>query len=208
MQPEVEARFLNVSHHKLRGALQAAGGFCARPMQAMQRVIIDYPDQRLQAGRQDYWEFVRVRHEGDRTVLTYKQIAKNEARDTHEIEVEVSSYEKTIALFEAIGLKVVSEQHTRREVWHFQGCEIALDAWPWLPSLVEVEGADEQSVQRAVELLGLSWGERIIGNVVDAYRLMYPGMTEAEGLNDIPRLTFDEMPGWLRDRQRKEKHAD
>jgi len=202
VQAEIEARFLGYTYNELRKGLQAAGATCEYPMRAMKRVIMDYPDQRLQSGLAGHWGFVRVRDEGGQIRLTYKQIAKSESRDTHEIEVLVSSYQGTIALFEAIGLQAISEQHTRREVWHLQGCEVSLDDWPWLPSMVEVEGPSEKQVREVVRRLGLPWDERIVGNVVDAYRLVYPGMTEEDGIRDIPKLTFDEMPTWLIERQK------
>lgn len=169
----------------------------------MKRVIMDYPDQRLQSGPEGHWGFVRVRDEGGQVRLTYKQIAKSESRDTHEIEVIVSSYDDTIAFFEAIGLQVISEQHTRREVWHLHGCEVSLDDWPWLPPMVEVEGPGEKQVREVAQRLGLPWDERIIGNVVDAYRLVYPGMAEDDSIRDILKLTFEEMPTWLIERQKR-----
>lgn len=203
MRPEVEARFLRVSYDVIRARLREAGAACVHPMRAMKRVIMDYPDQRLQAGPEGHWGFVRVRDEGSTVKLTYKHISKNVTRDTHEIEVTVSSYDDTIALFEAIGLKVISEQHTRRELWHLNGCEVTLDDWPWLPPMVEIEGPDEATVKQVSEQLDLAWEQRIIGNVVDAYRLVYPGMTEEDSIRDIPRLTFDDMPQWLQERQKR-----
>jgi len=50
--------------------------------------------------------------------------------------------------------------------------------------------------------LGIKWQEAIPGNVVVAYRSVYPGMTDEESIRDIPKLTFEEMPEWLRVRQR------
>lgn len=200
MQAEIEVRFLDVDYDRLRKKLRAAGAKQKHPMQFMKRVIIDYPDQRLQK-KPGVWGLLRLRDEGDRTMLTYKIIHDNEKYDTYEIELEVSSYDKAIELFEAIGLKVISEQHTRREVWHLDGVEVSLDDWPWLPPMVELEGSHEAALEDAAAKLGLDWPKRIYGNSVIAYRMTYPGMTDQESARDIEKLTFEEMPQWLKDRQ-------
>lgn len=200
MKAEIEVRFLDVNYEDLRRRLKAAGAHQKHLMQFMKRVIIDYPDQHLQK-RKGSWAFVRLRDEGGRVLLTYKLIQDNAKFDTHEIEVEVSSYEKTIELFEAIGLKVISEQHTRREVWEFEASEVSLDDWPWLPPMVEIEGPDEQALQRVAQLLGLQWHDALYGNVVLAYRKIYPKMTDQESVREVEKLTFETMPQWLKERQ-------
>ena len=203
MKPEIEIRFLGVDYDVLRRKLHAAGATQAFSMRLMKRVIIDYPDQRLQHGVDGSWAFLRLRDEGTRVLLTYKQIAKSERHETHEIEVDVSSYGSTIALFEKLGLSVISEQHTKREVWHLEGCEVSLDQWPWLPPMVEIEGTDNELLSRLAILLGLDMKDAIPGNSVVAYRKTYPGMGDDESIREIPKLTFDEMPEWLKTRQQK-----
>lgn len=201
MQPEIEVRFLDVNYDDLRERLKAAGAQQKHPMQFMKRVIIDYTDERLEAGADEYNSFIRVRDEGGKVTLTYKRFTNEPPYDAHEIEVEVSSYDKTIAFFEAIGLKAISEQHTRREVWELGDTEISLDEWPWLPPMVELEGPSETRLQEVASALGLDWQNIIRGNSVIAYRKMYPGMSDKESVRDIEKLTFDEMPEWLKARQ-------
>jgi len=204
MQPEIEVRFLHVNYDNLRAKLRELGAHQKYPMRAMKRVIIDYPDQRLQHGVANAWAFVRLRDEGDQILLTYKEFMKNDTLDGSEIEVVVSSYDKTIELFEKVGLTVISEQHTRREAWELDGVEVTLDEWPWLPPMVELEGPSEQALRIVGERLGLDWGKLIRGNSVVAYRMTYPaGMSDDESIREIKKLTFDEMPEWLKVRQTK-----
>jgi adenylate cyclase, class 2 len=201
MQDEVEVRFLGVNYDGLREILREAGAQQEHKMQSMKCVIIDYPDQRLQKEKSG-WAFIRLRDEGDRVILTYKLFSEKEQSTAREIELEVSSYDKTIEFFEAIGLQIISEQHTRRELWELDGCKVTFDEWPWLPPLLEIEGPDEELIEKVAVRLGLDWEKRIYGNVVTAYRMIYPGMTEHDSVREVPKLTFEEMPQWLKDRQR------
>lgn len=203
MRAEIEVQFLNVDYDELRKKLRLAGARQKHPMQFMKRVIMDYPDQRLQHGVEHAWAFVRLRDEGDRVMLTYKEFAKAETLDGSEIEVEVSSYNKTIKIFEKVGLKVISEQHTRREAWQLDGVEITLDEWPWLPPVAEPEGSSAQALRLAADQLELAWERHMSGNPVNAYRKAYPGMTDDESIRDIRKLTFEEFPAWLAERQAK-----
>jgi len=200
MQAEIEVRFLHVDYDDLRQKLRKAGARQEHAMKAMKRVIIDYPDQRLQQ-EQGGWGFIRLRDEGDKIFLTYKLFSEDNKTGAHEIEIEVSSYDKTIEFFEAIGLKVISEQHTKRELWRLDKCDVSLDQWPWLPPMVEIEGPSEKQLQLVAKKLGLKWAEFISGNAVVAYRKMYPGMNENDSIREVPKLTFEEMPQWLKDRQ-------
>lgn len=202
MQPEIEVKFFKVDHDKIRAQLTEIGAVCEKPMRAMKRSVMDYPDRRMQAGNDDNWSWIRVRDEGDRTTLTFKQIAKNEAFTTHEIEEEVQSYEQTVAIFEAIGLKKHAEQETRRETWRLGECEIMLDAWPWLPLIVELEGPDESTLQPIASKLGFKWDDAIRANADEMYRMTYPGMAADESVSQIPSLGFDVMPEWLEERKK------
>lgn len=201
MQQEIEVKFLDVNHDALREKLTTAGAICTHPMRLMKRAIVDYPDRRNQVGNDDFWSWIRVRDEGDHIALTYKQVAKNEVLTTHEIEEEVSSYEKTIAIFEAVGLKKHAEQHTKRETWELDGCEVVLDEWPWLPKIIEIEGLDEPALQAVATRLDLDWGDIIRGNAEDMYKMTYPGIREDESISEVAELTFETMPSWLKERQ-------
>lgn len=202
MKAEIEVRFANVDREDLRQRLKAAGAVCREPMHGMRRTIVDYADRRLQIGQKDAWGFVRVRDDGKRVQVTYKHVSKNN-KDTSEIEFDVSSYEKAVELFEAIGLKPQGEQHTRREVWELNGCEVTIDEWPWIEPMSEIEGPTANAVTGVAEKLGFDLSQAIQGNAQDIYMLKYPGIGEHEAISEIPSLNFDIFPDWLRDRRQK-----
>jgi adenylate cyclase class 2 len=203
MKPEIEVKFLNIDHDELRGRLKASGASGVQPMRLMKRAIIDYPDSRLQTGSDDFWGWVRVRDEGDKVTVTYKQVRMSGAdrRSTHEIEYTASSYGQAVALFEAIGLTVHAYQETRRETWRLDDCLVELDEWPWLEPMMEIEGPDEKAVRAVAAKLALHWDEAWHGGVDSVYRSVYSGMNDNESIADMTNLTFDQYPDWLKERE-------
>lgn len=196
MQPEIEVKFLNINHDSIRKKLKEIEATCEHSMQLMRRTMLDYPDKRLQS---DNWGRLRVRDEGSKVTTAYKSGGDNEY--SQEIETTVGSYEKTVQLFEAIGLQSYSIQESKRETWHYNGVEIVLDEWPWLEQYIEVEGPDEESVKSVVKLLNLDWDQARLGNVDVAYRAQYANMKDSETISSMSELRFgEEMPEWLKDR--------
>jgi adenylate cyclase, class 2 len=189
MQTEIEAKFLQIDHAVLRERLLALGAVCTQPMRLMRRAIIDYPDRRLQMGEIN--SFVRVRDEGNRVTVTYKQFETLGLSGAQEIETEVASFAATVAIFEAIGLVVTSLQETRRETWELTDCEVVLDEWPWLPPYIEIEGSHEASVQAVATSLGLDWSDAVFGYVMVAYRAAYPHLTPQQTVGTLPEVRFD-----------------
>ncbi|MGD8373321.1 MAG: class IV adenylate cyclase [Candidatus Woesebacteria bacterium] len=143
MQTEVEVKFLNVDHDKIRENLQANGAQLVLPMRTMRRVIMDYPDWRLQSQS----SYVRVRDEGDKITLTYKRFDELSIDGAKEVQTHVQDYQTTVELLSHLGLVVTSTQQTRRETWQMGECEVVLDEWPWLKPYIEIEGPDVKSLQ-------------------------------------------------------------
>lgn len=202
MPIEHEAKFLGVDADDVRARLKAAGATCRIPERLMRRVIIDYPDQRLRHARKGYDQWIRVRDEGHKVTLTYKNVVENAAGGAQELEVVVSDYETTIKIFESIGLKVFCSQETKRETWDYGDVEVVIDTWPFIPTFVEVEGSGQESIKAAAERLGFDWVDACFGTANVIYRKYYPKMTEDEVIGAIPELRFNmELPQWLKDRQ-------
>ncbi len=196
MQKEIEATFVGVNHDVLREKLKSLGGELVYPERSIRRTIFDYEDLRLD--KKAAW--VRLRDEGDKITLTFKQRNAETIDGMVEIEVVVSDYEKTKALMLAIGLIVKSEQETKRELWKLDGVELMLDTWPWLDSIIEVEGKDETAVQEISSRLGLEWSEAIFDSTDGLYLKIFD-VTRTE-ISTCPIL-FGPVPEWLESRRRK-----
>jgi adenylate cyclase class 2 len=190
MAAELEATFVNISHEDLRHRLKKAGATLVQPMTLMRRIIFDYPNMRLD--NQTAW--LRLRDEGDKVMLTYKQRLSSTLDGMKEIETEVSSFEQTAELLKAIGMIIKASQETKREVWTMSGCQITLDDWPWIPPFTEIEGQTETAVKAACEQLNFSWGEAIFDSI-DAIYLQHFDVTRTE--ISSADIRFGVVPEWL-----------
>jgi adenylate cyclase, class 2 len=192
MQTEIEAKFLDVNHDELRAKLKKLGARLEQPMQTLTRVNMDFADRSL--AKKGGW--VRVRSDGNKTTLTYKELGSWTLHGVKEVEVVVSNFEATKKLLEAIGLSAYSYQVTKRETWTYKSAEVVLDEWPWTKPYIEIEGVSEENVQEIAKELGFKWEAAAFGSVAPVYMAEYD--ITVQELNDIDRITFDEKPPkWL-----------
>lgn len=184
MTSEIEAKFLDVDFHEIRERLKKLGAVCEKPMRLMRRAIIETPELRAKHS------FVRIRDEGDKVTLTYKQVDEDSLTGVKEVEVDVSHFEDTILLFEQLGMKYKSFQESYRETWRLGDVEIMLDEWPWLKPYIEVEGSSETQVKAVAAKLGFDWQMAVFGRTTSAYQIQYPN-GDADQLVNIPEVKFD-----------------
>lgn len=197
MKPEIEAKFLAVDHDVLRAKLKELGAECVQPLRLMKRKNYDFPDGRLNKVR----GWVRLRDEGGKVTLSYKQLNDRTLHGTHEVSVMVSEFDATDALLQAIGLQAKTYQETKRESWRLGKFEIELDEWPWVKPFVETEGPDEAGLKDFAAKLGLDWNGVCHGSVEIVYQAEYD--VSDEEFNNIPVATFNEpVPAWLQQRRR------
>jgi adenylate cyclase class 2 len=200
MKPEIEAKFLDVDHDQLRAKLTEIGAVCRQPMRLMKRKGYDFPDERLRH-TQNGW--VRVRDEGDKITMSYKQLDNRELDGTKEVQLVIDSFEQADAFLKAVGLQASVYQETKRESWTWGACEIELDHWPWTKPYVEMEGPDEATLKELASKLGLDWAAVKHGSVEIVYRGEYD--VADKDVNDIPVITFEEpLPDVLKRAKREQ----
>jgi adenylate cyclase class 2 len=192
MRPEIEAKFLNINHDKIRQKLLTVGARCVQPMRLMKRITIDTPIMESKHG------WMRVRDEGDKVTLSYKQTDSLTINGTKEIEVKVSSFNDAVALLAEAGLVQSSFQESKRETWMLGSVEVVLDEWPWLNPYIEIEAMTERQVIDIAEKLGLVWKDAYFGDVTTAYRAQYPSLG-MEGTLNLAQVKFnDPLPEILK----------
>lgn len=195
METEIEAKFLAVNHEGLRTLLIKSGAKRTHANRLMRRKNFDYPDKRLEK----IGGWIRVRDEGDKVTLSYKQLNDRTLHGTKEINIDVSDFERTCELLSAIGLISFGYQESKRESWDLDGVEIDLDEWPWIKPFAEVEADTEEQLKQACRKLGLNLGDAVHGSVEIAYQAEY-GVTDTE-IYSIPEMRFGLAPEWLEERR-------
>ena len=107
------------------------------------------------------------------TTLTFKSVEAATIDGTHEIEVEVSDFNKTCELLNACGINHRGYQENRRTQYILDGVEIDIDSWPLIPTYVEIEGKDEESVLAMVDKLELDKSKLTALDVMSVYDQVY-----------------------------------
>lgn len=184
MKTEYEAKFLHINIDEMRSRLAECGAVLDTPMRLMRRVTIDSPEMVEKDA------FLRVRDEGNRVTITYKQFDSLSVDGAKEHEVTVSDFEEAIALLAAAGLPHGSFQESKRETWRLDGAEIVIDEWPWLEPYIEIEAASESEVRELASRLGFVWEEAVFGDVMAAYRKQYPHLSENDTVGNIAEVKF------------------
>ncbi len=154
------------------------------------RIVFDFPDFRLD--KQSAW--VRLRDEGDKITLTFKQRLGTDLRDKltgddgmYEKEIVVNNFDDTREILLKIGLIEKMYQENKRTKYQLNNVEFDIDTWPLLDPYLEIEGTNWDDVYKAVEIVGLKKedGKKFSTNQI--YRL--------KGLDDrnYTKLTFSEQ---------------
>ncbi len=193
MKTEIEAKFCRVDHESVRQKLREIGAVCESPMRLLRRVVAETSE--LQSKN----AYLRVRDQGDKTALTYKQFDSLSVDGAKEVEVEVSDFDAMAQILQALEPTRYSYQESRREVWKLDGTEIVLDEWPWLDPYIEIEGESRESIESIAIKLGFDWSDAVFGDVMAAYRQQYPQLSERDTVGDLPQVRFDDpLPDMLR----------
>jgi adenylate cyclase class 2 len=191
MQTEIEAKWLNIELDGVRRKLNGLGAKLVHPERLMVRQTYDFLDMRL--NKIGGW--VRVRDEGDKVTLSFKQLKDRSLYGTKEVTVVVDNFAATDNFLRAIGLEPKSYQETKRESWQLGNTQIELDTWPWIPSLVEIEAISEKDLNDAADKLGFDLAVAEHGIVETAYQAVY-NVTEKE-IDSWKEIRFIDVPKWL-----------
>lgn len=189
MNNEIEAQFLDIDKDEIRAKLKNIGAKLEKPEVLMKRVV-------FYTGKHS---FARVRDEGDKVVMTYKNVNDdNSILGTKEVNIDVNDYGNAILFLKGCGLKIKARQETKREIWKYGDVEICIDTWPWIPTFIEIEGPTEELVWNTASKLGFEKTQAKFGSVDTTYQHYYGVDTDVINLH-TPEILFDmEPPEWAR----------
>ncbi|HSX44988.1 MAG TPA: CYTH domain-containing protein [Candidatus Saccharimonadales bacterium] len=197
MQTEIEAKFLNIDFAKLRSKLKVLNAKLVKSERLMKRKNFDFPDHQLE---RQVAGWVRVRDEGNKITLTYKQLNDRSLHGTKEVNLTIDSFNSAEEFLKALGLKETSYQETKRESWILDDVEIELDEWPWIPPFVELEAKNEAALKKVAAKLDLDFSKAVHGSVEVAYQAVYD-LTEEE-VDHMSKITFTATPKWIEERRK------
>ena len=184
MKNEIEAQFLDINIDEIRKKLEKAGAELVKPEVLMKRTVF-YTGEN---------SFARVRDEGDKIVMTYKNVSDEKSiLGTKEVNIIVNDYDDAILFLKGCGLAAKAVQETKREIWTLSNCEISIDTWPWLPTFMEIEGPSEDEVWAAAQTLGYTKAQAKFGSVDSTYQHYY-GVDEEIVNQHTPEITFEMTP--------------
>jgi len=186
---ENEVKFLNIDPIFVEEKLKKLGA--ERVFEKLyKRKVFDYPDLRFdKAGA-----FIRIRDEGDKITLTFKQRLGVKTHDgttndegMEEMEIIVSDFKKTAEFLEKIGLKEKFYEENKRIRYILDDIEFDIDFWPGLEPYLEIEAPTWERIDDAIKMLDFNPKDKKIFSTYQAYQLK--GIDE----NDYQEITFKRM---------------
>jgi len=158
MGSETEAKLKCDRHEDLRRALHDAGAAFAGDY-LQHDAYFDDEAGTLTA----HQSALRLRQEkredevsGSSVVVTFKgPLDPSRFKKRPEVNLPVSERQAAEELLAVLGYRKVLVVEKRRSLWHFGGCDVALDELPLIGRFVEIEGPDEDAISSVQAALGL-----------------------------------------------------
>lgn len=181
MAQEIEIKFPLADRQAVLARIVDAGGERLFPETFEDNMILDRRGELRTRG-----SLLRIRKFGRYVLATYKGPVSFDGniRSREEVQTGLESFDRAIALFEALGFKPVFRYQKFREVWRVKDVEIVLDRTP-IGEYLEIEGPAD-TIREISSALGLSVDSGIRHSYADLYR------TARRSRSDLPEhMVFD-----------------
>ncbi|MDB5204159.1 MAG: hypothetical protein JWP09_187 [Candidatus Taylorbacteria bacterium] len=149
---EIEVRFLEIDKEALINKALSLG---AKDLgEVMLEEIIFYNTK--EDWRTEH-KLVKIRNNRDKITVTYKHFQSETIDGTEEIEFEINNKNSAKLFLERLGLTAYREQQKLRHTLELDGVTLDIDTWPRIPTYIELESNNEQSIRDVALKLGLDW---------------------------------------------------
>ena len=118
-------------------------------------------------------KWIRLRKTNKKTTIAVKHILADNNTSIQqmlETEIEVESMQKAKDFLQALGYSHKSYQEKTRKTYELENYEIDIDTWPQIPTYMEIEGKDEEDLNRILNKLGYKIEDTISCTADDVYR--------------------------------------
>lgn len=156
---EIETKVLEVNTEEIKKKLKSLG---ANETQNIRLFVDWYCVKEALKGKHPW--YLRVRKtSGGQSEISWKSLEKfvGNTRQSEEINIDVSDFEKAKSLLEAIGLVHYAHQEKDRISFAYKNWNFDLDQYPRMPAYLEIEGESEEHVGEAIKLLSLESHEAL-----------------------------------------------
>lgn len=165
MNIEIEERVLDIDVEKIIAKLETLGATKVGEWH-QKRYVYDFNPVREN-------EWIRLRTNGEKVTLTYKNIEDVSLTGTKELEVEVEDFEKTNELLNILGYMPKAFQENKRIRYLLEGTEVDIDFWPLIPAYLEIEGSSKEEVEKIENMLEVNKEKITYLNCSDIYKNIY-----------------------------------
>jgi len=184
---EVEVKFYVADAEQIHLRIAALGA-TARPEVFETNIRYEDSDHTLKKNG----KLLRLRRDGS-CRLTYKcpPIQDDpEYKVCKELEVEVSDFDVTAGILQALGYLPAQIYEKRRRTFAWSDVALCLDIMPF-GTFLEIEGP-KQSIKNTAQELGLAWQDRILSN----YLAIFEALRNRYKLpfNDVTFAEFEQHP--------------
>jgi adenylate cyclase class 2 len=179
---EIEVKFLIHDLQRMEIRIKALGGKIVQPRVLEVNLRYDTPGGDLTKNQQ----VLRLRQD-QHARLTYKGAAQmNQTVSVRqELEVEVSSFDETRRILEALGFQPYMIYEKYRTTYSVGGVLVTLDELPF-GQFSEIEGPDAKTLQSVAESLWLDWTLRSR----ESYSSLFDRVKTIRNW-DMPNLSFE-----------------
>lgn len=175
---EIEIRFLDISPNDLQKKLIKLGAKKISD-EMLEEWLFAKPEWKPVNGR------VRVRKQGEKTEVAYKETKQQTSKGNLELEFVVSDAETALQFLEKLGLSVPRHQQKRRVHYILDNVSIDIDFWPKIPPLVEIEAPTLEQVKQIAEKLGFDMKDKCELDAFQVYKKVY-----GIDLTEVKELVF------------------
>lgn len=165
MKTEYEVRVLEIDRDELIRKLESLNATKVGEFNQKRYVYDTIPKEN--------GKWIRLRTNGKETTLTFKDVTSDKIDGTKEVEIEVSDLELTNEFLNKIGFFSKAYQENNRIRYILDDVELDIDSWPLIPTYLEIEGKDENSVLDMIEKLELDKSKVTSLDVQSVYEKFY-----------------------------------
>lgn len=166
MALETELKAWAVDLARTRDQLRDLGATLVAPRTFEDNWLLDRPEQPLR----NTGEVLRVRHYGERMLLTWKgrELVADGIRTREELEVNCEAGTDLAELLERLGFRTTFRYQKYREVWRLEGTSVMLDETP-IGDFIEVEG-ESRPVRAVAQQLGIAPEAMVVHGYATIFR--------------------------------------